>query len=71
MSITIDRAALADWETSGVVRDYADSTLRAAYRILRERLERGGWLPEPEATMFAGYGAELARRAQLEALPAE
>jgi len=71
VSLAIDAVALAEWGTSGVARDYADTTLRAAYRILLERLERGGWLPEPEATMFAGYGAELARRAQLKALPAD
>jgi hypothetical protein len=61
----VDAGMLADWLASGVVRDYADTQLRALYRSLLAREERNGWLPEPDATMLAGYGAELSRRAQL------
>lgn len=63
--VTIDTAALAAWETSGCLRDYADSSLRTRYRVLLAQEEHHGWLPEPDATMLRCMGAELARRALL------
>lgn len=64
-TLVIDATMLDEWESSGVLRDYSDSALRTLYRSLVAREEHRGWLPEPDATMLAGYGAELARRARL------
>jgi hypothetical protein len=65
ISLMIDERELAGWEVSGIVRSYRDESLRTLYRVLLEREEAVGWLPEPDATMLRAFGAELARRAQL------